>query len=306
MERKTILVTGAAGFIGGHVAGLYAKQGWHVIGLGHGVLSQLEQARIGLTEWHSHDVSLSVLKEYAGRPWIVIHCAGGSLVGASIEEPYHDFQRSVLSTVDLLEFVRLYSPETRVVFPSSAAVYGATLDLPITERSPFVPVSPYGTHKMMVEAFCRSYAKLYKVKVAVVRLFSIYGPGLRKQILWDACNKIQRGNPTFWGTGDERRDWLHVNDAVALLERAGDMASARCPVVNGGTGISASVRDVVEGLISGFGTDTKPSFTGSFRSGDPEEYLADITAALAWGWKPTINWQDGVTEYAQWFQRENQ
>ena len=67
MERKTILVTGAAGFIGGHVAGLYARQGWHVIGLGHGALSQLEQTRIGLTEWHSHDVSLSVLKEYAGE-----------------------------------------------------------------------------------------------------------------------------------------------------------------------------------------------------------------------------------------------
>ena len=305
MERKTVLVTGAAGFIGRHVAGLYTGRGWRVIGLGHGALSREEQTRIGLAEWHSHDVSLSVLKEHAGRPRVVIHCAGGSLVGASIEQPYHDFQQSVLSAADLLEYVRLHSPETRIVFPSSAAVYGSTQDLPITESSPLAPVSPYGTHKMMVEALCRSYALLYGVKVAVVRLFSVYGPGLRKQILWDACRKIQRGEATFWGTGAERRDWLHVNDAAALLELAGDRASASCPIVNGGTGASASVREVVEGLMAALGRDATPTFTGSRRVGDPEQYQADISAALEWGWKPTVNWRDGVTEYAQWFQRED-
>jgi UDP-glucose 4-epimerase len=191
----------------------------------------------------------------------------------------------------------------RLVYPSSAGVYGVAEKLPIAESAPLVPVSPYGVHKKITEEMCCSYAHHFGVSVVIVRLFSVYGIGLRKQLLWDSCRKIRNGENIFFGSGMETRDWLHINDAAALLLAAGAFASTECPIVNGGLGQGVLVREVLAELFDCFGRGDAPQFSGVSRSGDPMHYIADISLLHRWGWQPKMSWREGVREYAEWFKK---
>ena len=301
MIKKTVLITGAYGFIGRHVARGFINQGWHVSGIGRG--DWVDWRAYGLSEWHRVDVGLDSLMEYAGKPDVIVHCAGGASVGFSLEHPAVDFDLTVRTTSSVLEFIRLHSPSTRLVYPSSAAVYGQVRTLPITEETPLNPVSPYGLHKQMSEALCQLYAHQFGVSVTIVRLFSVYGAGLRKQLLWDACQKFEHGRCDFFGTGEEVRDWLHVEDVAKLLFTAAQNASTRCPIVNAGSGQGVPIKEILQHVCDQFGIGIKLQFSFKSKAGDPNAYVADISKAHAWNWEPNIHWREGVAEYVHWYKQ---
>jgi UDP-glucose 4-epimerase len=222
-------------------------------------------------------------------------------VGFSATHPHQDYQRTVATTAAVLEFVRLYAKDAAVVYPSSAAVYGYARRLPIAETEAPSPVSAYGVHKQMAEQLCAAYARHFGIKAAIVRLFSVYGNGLRKQLLWDACSKLRRGEAEFFGTGAELRDWLHVEDAATLLALARRHASTACPVVNGGSGAGVAVADIVQEIRNAMHADVAVTFDGKVRDVDPPTYVADVNRAAAWGWRARKPWQEGVRAYAGWF-----
>jgi len=302
MSEHKVLVTGANGFLGRHVARFFARNGHTVIGIGHGSWSPHEWRPWGLSEWRRADVSLATLKEYAEVPSTIIHCAGGGSVAFSIEDPIADFVRTVETTAHVLEYIRTVAPTCRIVYPSSASVYGTVDRLPITEDCRTAPISQYGVHKLMAELMVASYARQFGTSAAIVRLFSVYGCGLQKQLLWDACHKFSKNDATFMGTGNELRDWLHVEDAAALMFAAAENASVECPVVNGGSGDGTTVREVLVHLSNSLSrTDTTLTFTGTQRTGDPSRYIADIENAKRWAWSPKRPWREGVEEYATWW-----
>jgi UDP-glucose 4-epimerase len=298
---KTALVTGAYGFVGRHVARQLASDGWQVVGLGHGSWTRQDWQSWGIADWHTSDITLETLVTYAGNPEVVVHCAGSGSVGFSMTHPYQDFQRTVASTLAVLEFARLYAPRARIVYPSSAGVYGVVQKLPIAETDPLSPASPYGIHKRLAENLFESYSKYFGLSTAVVRLFSVYGVGLRKQLLWDASQKITRGENDFYGSGKEIRDWLHVEDAASLLIKAAGHASKECPMVNGGAGVGVTVCEALTELFVRYGRADAPIFSGAARSGDPSGYVADISLAKHWGWQPRMQRNEGLREYAEWF-----
>jgi len=300
--RQSVLVTGAAGFVGRYVAQAFENKGYQVHGLGWGKFPDFRDW--GLTSWNESEVSLESLVEFAGKPDVIVHCAGGSAVGYSIEHPRQDFCLTVDTTSHVLEYIRRHSPETRLVYPSTAAVYGQVESVPITESASLKPVSPYGVHKLMAEDLCRLYATQFGLQIAIVRLFSIYGKGLRKQLLWDACQKFNRGESTFFGTGEEIRDWLYVCDAAALLMMAEVHASTACPVVNGGSGTGTNVAMILNALALAFSVDIKPAFSSQSKPGDPDALVANIESAKSWGWLPQADCVQAVAEYAKWFLQE--
>jgi UDP-glucose 4-epimerase len=298
---RLAVVTGAYGFIGRHAARRLAAEGCRVIGIGHGGWTQSEAARWGLAEWHAADVNLDALFTYAGEPDLIVHGAGSGSVGFSVSHPFQDFQRNVTTTAAVLEFSRLHAPAARTVLLSSAAVYGEVERTPIAEDDGLRPVSPYGVHKKFAEDLCASFGRHCGVKSAVVRLFSVYGPELRKQLLWDASWRIRRNENGFFGTGRELRDWVYVEDVVDLLLKAGEHATAESPVVNGGTGEGVSVEDVLKELFRAFDRADEPRFSGQSRSGDPANYVADGRRARQWGWTPEVEWREGLCRYVRWF-----
>lgn len=298
----TVLVTGARGFLGRHVAREFARRGWRVIGIGHGAWEAAERSSWGLKEWYEADVSYEALADFDPRPDVLIHCAGGSSVAFSVARPEEDFGRTVGTTEAVLRYLRAYAPRARAVLASSAAVYGDAALRPTPESQPLAPLSPYGKHKAMAEALFRRASEEQGLSAAIVRLFSVYGSGLRKQLLWDACVRLASGaTPCFGGDGSETRDWLHVDDAAVLLALAGERASPNCEAVNGGSGRALTVGQILAELYRGFGRTDAPRFSGASRSGDPRHYLADIRLAKTWGWTPAVDWRRGVSDYVAWF-----
>lgn len=302
--NSTVLITGAYGFIGRNTSRYFASKRWNVIGIGHGEWLKHEWQEWGIREWHTCDITVDNLLTYAGNPDVIIHCAGSGSVGFSLTHPYQDYKRAVETTLSVLEFTRVHAAKAKVVFPSSAAVYGSASASPIKEECLLKPVSPYGFHKKVGEELCYSYAKFFSISVAVVRLFSVYGVGLRKQLLWDACVKLSSNDKSFFGTGDETRDWLHIQDAVALLYTASTYATPECPIVNGGVGDRVTTKDILREIFNCFQCNDTPKFLGCNREGDPQHYQADITNLQKWDWKPQFDLKHGIREYVEWFFRE--
>jgi UDP-glucose 4-epimerase len=227
-------------------------------------------------------------------------------VSFSIHDPIADFERTVVTTAHVLEYVRTSAPSCRVVYPSSVSVYGTVEELPIREDCQAAPISQYGVHKLMAEQMVASYSRQFGTSAAIVRLFSVYGCGLRKQLLWDACCKFAKHDHVFMGTGDEVRDWLHVEDAAELLCAAVEHASPECPTVNGGSGVGTTVRDVLVHLGKCLPTaGWTPTFSGVQRAGDPSRFVANIDGSKAWGWSPKRDWKQGLEEYAAWWVRNS-
>jgi UDP-glucose 4-epimerase len=303
----TVWVTGANGFIGRHLVRSLADAGRNVHGIGHGAIEDVDRQRLGLGMWLNGDIDAANLNALAGRsglPSTIFHLAGGSSVGLSIAQPFEDFSRTVVSTARLLEWLRSFAPECRLIVASSAAVYGMEHNGLIPEAAATVPVSPYGQHKLMMEQLCSSFAASFGVRSTVVRLFSVYGSHLRKQLLWDICSRLHRGERTLilGGTGAEMRDWTDIRDVVRLFARIGEVPQRDShQIINGGSGLGTSVADVAGMLVKRWGGDIAVRFSGVVRAGDPFSLIADDSQlrGISFGWK--IPADQGVAEYVPWF-----
>lgn len=299
-------VTGAAGFIGRHLVRHLAAVGTRVAGLD---LASVDMAGLGelVEAWSEARLCQDALDKLAGAtglPDTIFHLAGGSSVGASLADPYGDFAATVGATAALLDWLRSHAPETRLVIVSSAAVYGDLHAGPITEDAATAPFSPYGAHKFAMEEMCRGWAGSFGLPIVAVRLFSVYGTGLTKQLLWDLCGKLSLGTErvTLGGTGEELRDWTHIDDVVRALAAAPTLANARMPVINAGSGRAGSVRTIAEAVARAFGrAPACLGFSGESRPGDPFSLVAAPGSLDAAGFVWTVDTEDGVTDYVRWY-----
>ena len=304
---KTVWITGGKGFIGRNLAKHLAQQQCCIYGIGHGFWTIQEMAEWSYDSWMNAEIeasNLNDLSEESGLPDIIYHLAGGSTVGASIQNPYEDFQRTVDTTARLLEWVRQVSPKTKVIGASSAAIYGAKHAGQIKENTIALPFSPYGFHKHMLESLFHSYKQTYNLDMTVVRLFSVYGDGLEKQLLWDVCNKLNVTNDKkilLNGTGNELRDWLHISDAVELMWLLGQENSLQQTFVNGGTGVGITIRDITSMLMINWGQGYQAEFSGIVREGDPKSLIADITLVKEIGFSNKVSLFTGVGNVVKWF-----
>jgi len=302
-----VFVTGAGGFLGRHIASAFVQAGRRTVGFGR--REPAAEPGLGVSAPSAYvagDLSREDLARAArehGAPAVLIHAAGGSSVGASIADPQGDLARNVGSLQESLAFLAEHAPQTRLVYLSSAAVYGAGAVGPIPETARIDPVSPYGRHKAKAEALIGEAATTWGVDAAIIRFFSAYGPGLRKQLLWDLAGRLlaRPAEVVLSGTGDEARDFLYADDAAALaLLLAGLPRQAEPLIVNGGSGRAVTVRQVAEALRDALGLDAPIRFSGQTRPGDPERLTADIARARALGFEPRVSLQDGMARAARW------
>jgi len=309
-----ILITGAHGFIGTHLARRLAASGHEVLGVGHGQWPAEAARRSGVAQWVNGEITSTNLRlACAGgaAPERVYHLAGGSAVGVAIANPREDFFRTVASTAELLDWMRLDAPGARLVAVSSAAVYGAGHEGPIAEDARLAPYSPYGHHKAMMEALCRSYADSYGLRYTVARLFSVYGAGLRKQLLWDLCSRLQSGAAPLQlgGSGKELRDWTEVGDVVRALDLVGASEAHAGHTLNIGQGVGHDVRQVATWLVAAWqreagGDAPALAFSGASRPGDPFSLVADARRLQALDFTWSVTPEQGLAGYVRWFRAQ--
>lgn len=302
-----ILITGARGAIGRGTVALAKARGHTVIGLGHGAWSG-DSGLPPIDRWFNGEIdsdNLDALAHASGTPDIIIHLAGGSLVGPSISHPGEDFRRTVESSQRLLLWMRASAPAARLVVASSAAIYGDGHTGPIPEIAAASPTSPYGTHKAIMEMLCRSFARDFGLNIALLRLFSVYGQGLRKQLIWDLAARLHRRESpiVLGGTGEETRDFLYVDDAAAMLLDAAGQADQTAPAFNGCSGQATRIAALTGAVARAFSTGA-PAFSGQSRQGDPVHLVGDARRSQAAGLIAATGLEEGLVRTIRWIKGE--
>lgn len=298
---KKILITGAKGFLGSNTVKYFKASGYETYGIGHGNISNENLKKIGLDYWQTNDVSIQAILKFRQRFDVIVHCGGSGSVNFSLEHTNEDFNSTVDGTLEVLEYIKKHNPNVHLIYPSSPAVQGEHPNSPIKEEYIGKPTSPYGYHKKIAEDLCQSYSKEFDLNISVVRLFSLYGKGLRKQLLWDACEKISNSvdEVIFWGTGNETRDFIHINDVLRLfdsLQRKND----KFLIINGGTGIRHTVRTIVEMLRDTINPSINIIFNHKVNKGNPSYYCADVNKLERYGFKAKINLEHELKNYVDW------
>jgi len=166
------------------------------------------------------------------------------------------------------------------------------------------PISPYGISKLAGEQYMRLYARLHSLDTRVVRPFSIYGPGLRKQVVWDMLVKLHQPQPAaLFGTGEETRDFVYIDDLCAGLVRVGE-AGAPGGIYNVCSGQETTIATIARKLSQQTGRPPL-TFTGKIRVGDPTRWRGDCTELHALGWRPAVSLDDGLRATVDWFTTQN-
>ena len=311
---KNIWITGAKGFVGLHLSKSLGKKKYNVYGIGNYKNSSSQNTAPlfkNFVRGNINDSNLKKLYNYSGCPDIIFHLAGGSSVGQSIRNPLLDFKKTVLSTSNLLEFFRKKNFNSKIIFASSAAVYGDIHNEPINENDKCEPFSPYGCNKFIAEKLLDTYSKNFNIHSCVIRFFSIYGVESKKQLIWDICTKLNQNKKAIelFGNGKEMRDWIYIKDAVKLLIMASDSSKNKAKeisIFNGSSGYHHSVKEILNQICSLMELNPLISFNKNTRVGDPNSLIgSNLKAQQLLGFKPDFDINNGLNEYISWFKLNN-
>jgi UDP-glucose 4-epimerase len=302
---KTLLVTGAAGFLGRYVVRQFVREGWSVIGIDD---VPPENAPLGTgVAYHRMklpDPRLAGLLA-AASPAACVHCAGRASVGLSMHDPAADFRDNTVLTFELLESLRRHAPRCRFLFLSSAAVYGDPVSLPVSETHKPAPLSPYGYHKLQCEVLCEEFARIFALPTLSVRIFSAYGPGLRRQVVWDICERVLgTGALSLHGTGAESRDFIHATDIARALARLAIAAPCQGEIYNVASGEEVTIAQLAHAVVAALEVKIEPMFDGAETPGNPLNWRADVGRLRALGFSPSVTLEHGLRGVAAWSRAE--
>lgn len=292
-----VLVTGGAGFIGSHTVDRLVADGHRVVVLDdlrtgkranlahHGALrfdagSPVELVVADVS--HGLFAPLAAITKAHGPIGRIVHLAAQVSVVHSLANPLLDLQVNYGGTVQVLEYARA-SGVAKVVFASSAAVYGDTATVPVREDAPCQPLSPYGVHKLASEHMLGAYAAVHGVAAQPLRFFNVYGPRQDPSSPYSGVISIfadrARGGRTItiFGDGKQTRDFVYVGDVARIVTLALFAEGTGAPM-NVGTGRETTVRQLAETII-GLAGGTSPIEHAPARAGEIYRSLADVERA---------------------------
>jgi UDP-glucuronate 4-epimerase len=318
MTQPTLLITGAAGFIGSHAAEAFLAGGFKVVAVDNFCdfydrswkelnIQSVARAcgeRFSLEEMDICDGDkIDALVEKT-KPVAIIHLAGMAGVRPSIEQPAYYARVNFEGTIQMLQAAVRHRVK-KFLFASSSSVYGNRKEIPFREDAAVTePISPYAASKRAGELICYTYWHLYRLPCFCFRFFTVYGPRLRPDLAIHKFTRlITRGKPIpFYGDGSSARDYTYVDDICRGLLGAVD----RCDnyrIYNLGNHRPVSLGEMVEALGRAIGTapilDRQP-----MQPGDVEITCADISRAAAeLGYEPRVTLAEGLEKFVAWFRQ---
>jgi len=303
----TALVTGAAGFIGSHVAERFLSEGWtvHIV---DNLVSEKRENLPAAATFHELDIRSAEAAALVTSvtPDVLVHLAAQMDVRRSVTDPVFDAKTNVVGSLNLLEAVRASSPRTRVVFASTGgAVYGDFTTPPNVETFEKDPESPYAISKLAVELYLAYYGRVHGLEAVALRFGNVYGP--RQDPHGEAgvvaifLEKMLRGAaPVINGDGLQTRDYVHVRDVARINCLAVESASAR-GAFNVGTARETTVVDLAAALAAHARYGGRIEH-GVAKAGEQRRSVIDPSAAhSAFGWAPEIDLEAGLRDTARWF-----
>ena len=317
-----ILVTGGAGFIGGHLAESFVDMGHDVTCLD--ILEPFYD--LGLKE-HNIDVARTKATETDGSYEfikgsttdkdlvddvvadvdIIYHQAAQAGVRASVEEPTKVTEYNINGSQTILEAARKHDVK-RVVNASSSSVYGKPEYLPYDEAHPNEPVSPYGVSKLAVEHYMRVYNEVYGLPTVSLRYFTVYGPRLRQiMAISNFVSRCMRGeSPEIYGDGKQTRDFTYIDDIVDANRSLLTDDSADGELMNIGSTDNIDIATLAEVVRDEIDPTLDIKYTEA-RDGDAEHTHADISKATRLiGYEPSRDIREGVSDFIEWYERNRE
>lgn len=294
---KKILVVGSKGFIGSHAYQYFSVQPTTDCWACDVVVDYTDKKYFVIDSSNSDFNEIFEVESFD----YCLNCSGAASVPDSFKHPLRDFSLNTYNVAKLLEAIRRYAPHCRFINLSSAAVYGNPTSLPVEELSAGLPVSPYGQHKYMAEMLCQQFYQYFGIATCSLRIFSAYGPGLKKQLLWDVYQKSQHAaSITLFGTGYESRDFIFVTDIIRAIDSVLQFGDFDGRAYNLASGIETTVNEVVAELLNVLNYTGQLTFSGANRSGDPVNWRADINRLASLGFAPLVTIQQGIQYYVAW------
>lgn len=273
-----ILVTGANGFIGQALTERLQREGHRVVAVGR------EQGDIALTDtWNTLPPSMHVF-----------HLAARSYVPDSWQDQAGFMRTNVMGTQNALDYCRRHGARLTFV---SAYLYGVPASLPISEEATVAPNNPYALSKHLAEQLCAFHAAHFGQTVTIVRPFNVYGPGQRKEFLIPhILAQLQAGKEIHLQDLAPRRDYVYIDDVIDALVKTMQIEQGH-HVLNVGSGISYSVRELVQMIQQVAGTDLPVTSAAAPRQQEMPDVRADISrAAMLIGWAPRHTFAEGMAK----------
>lgn len=302
-----ILITGGAGFIGSHLVDALIKAGHQctvIDNLSSGTTDFLNPK----AEFIQMDIRDPKISEvFASHSFDVIyHEAAQTMVPISIENPHYDADENIMGLLSILENARKHAVK-KVIFSSSAAIYGDNISLPLQETEIPAPSSFYGLTKWMTERYLALYKKLYGLSYTVLRYSNVYGPrqGAHGEggVIYLFASALSKGKPiTIFGDGLQTRDFISVHDIVSANLAA--LTKGDGEILNVSTESEISIKELAEKMILMAGLDKSFIHYKEARTGDIyRSSLSNQKIKEVLGWQPSYSLEEGLQDTLSFFMK---
>ena len=290
-----VLIIGSEGFIGSHCVDFFLKAGNEVWSAD--VIQSTKRNHIVLDKKNTNFDIIFSTHSFD----ICINASGSANVAFSFDNPSVDFELNVLNVHKLLVAIRTYNTACKFINFSSAAVYGNPKTLPISENAETNPLSPYGFHKLQSEYLLKEYHNFFGLNTCSLRIFSAYGPRLKKQLFWDTYKKtLSHKTISLYGTGKESRDFIFIFDLIKAVECVIQKAEFKGETLNIASGVETTIEEATAVFFKCLDLEKKILFNGHEKEGDPKNWRADISKIKRLGFSPACSLEFGLEKYSEW------
>jgi len=303
---RRVLVTGGAGFVGGAVVRRLVDAGARVTVLDDLFTGRAETIPTGAEFVEGSVTDQTLVRDLVKRSTLVLHLAARNII-ASTKNPRDDFETNIGGTLNILLAARESQPD-RVVYTSSASIYGNPRSIPINEEDEVAALSPYAVSKLSGELYCRAFYESYGLPVAAVRYSNIYGPGQRPDnpycgVVSKFLTNVSAAEPVqIHGDGEQTRDFTYVDDAVEATLLAAVHPRAEGEVFNVGTGIETSVNQLAYMIGTAMGRPVEIEHIDRRDVDNIRRRVVNIEKARRMlRWAPQVTLQNGLARTAAWF-----